>query len=145
MILQVGKLRTKDSQTVSQGTRPELSPLSSSSVHSLLPTKKMLSKCMAPYFSLLKNKILGGRDKNIVVIVQSLIPVWLFITPWTSACQASLSFTISWSLLKLIFIESGMPSSHLVLCHPLVLLPSIFPSIRVFSNELALRIRWPKY
>ena len=145
MILQVGKLRTKDSQTVSQGTRPELSPLSSSSVHSLLPTKKMLSKCMAPYFSLLKNKILGGRDKNIVVIVQSFIPVWLFITPWTSACQASLSFTISWSLLKLIFIESGMPSSHLVLCHPLVLLPSIFPSIRVFSNELALRIRWPKY
>lgn len=75
MILQVGKLRTKDSQTVSQGTRPELSPLSSSSVHSLLPTKKMLSKCMAPYFSLLKNKILGGRDKNIVVIVQSFIPV----------------------------------------------------------------------
>ena len=64
--------------------------------------------------------------------------------PWTAVCQASLSFTISWSLLKLKSIESVMPSNHLILCHPLLLL-SIFPSIRVFSNELALRIRWPKY
>ena len=63
----------------------------------------------------------------------------------TAACQASLSFTISRSLLKLMSIESVMPSSHLILCHPLLLLPSIFPSIRVFSNELALYIRWPKY
>ena len=63
-------------------------------------------------------------------------------TPWTAARQASLSFTISWSLLQL--IESVMPSNHLILCHPLLLLPSIFPSIRVFSNELALCIRWPK-
>ena len=66
------------------------------------------------------------------------------MTPWTAACQASLSFTISWSLLKFMSIESVMPSSHLVLCHSL-LLPSIFPSIRVFFNESALHIRWPKY
>ena len=67
------------------------------------------------------------------------------MTLWTAACQASLSFTISWSLLKLVSIESVMPSNHLILCHPLLLLPSIFPSIRVFSSELALHIRWPKY
>ena len=66
-------------------------------------------------------------------------------TPWSAACQASLSFTISWSLLKLMSVESVMPSSHLILCHPLLLLPSIFPSIRVFFNESALLIRWPKY
>ena len=63
---------------------------------------------------------------------------------WTAACQASLSFTVSWSLLKLLSTESAMPSSHLTLCRPLLLLPSIFPSIRVFSSESALRIRWPK-
>ena len=66
-------------------------------------------------------------------------------TPWTAARQASLFFTISWSLLKLMSIESGMPSNDLLLCCPLLLLPSIFPSIRIFSNEMALRIRWPKY
>ena len=66
-------------------------------------------------------------------------------TPWTAACQASLSFTISQSLLKLMSIESVMPSNHLVLCRPLLLLPSIFPSIRVFSNESAVCIRWPKH
>ena len=65
--------------------------------------------------------------------------------PWTAACQASLSFTISQSLLKLISIESVMPSIYLVVCHSLLLLPSILPSIRVFSNESVLRIRWPKY
>ena len=65
--------------------------------------------------------------------------------PWTAACQAFLSFTISWSLLKFMSIELMMPSNHLILCHSLLLLPSIFPSIRVFSNELALCIRWPKY
>ena len=69
----------------------------------------------------------------------------LFMTPWTAVCQASLSFTISRSLLKLMSIESLMPSNHLVLCHPLLLLPSVFPSIRVFSNESALRVRCPKY
>ena len=66
-------------------------------------------------------------------------------TPWTAACQASLSFTITWSLLKLMSIESVMPSNHLILCHPLLLLPSILPSIRVFSSESVLCIRWPKY
>ena len=77
--------------------------------------------------------------------VQSLSCVRLFVTPWTAAHQVSLSFTISWSLLKLTSIESMMPSNHLVLCHPLLLLLSIFPSIRVFYSELALQIRWPKY
>ena len=79
------------------------------------------------------------------VSVQSLSLVQLFATPWTAALQASLSITNSWSLLKLMSIELVMPSNHLILCHPLVLLPSIFPSIRVFSNELVLLIRWPKY
>ena len=77
--------------------------------------------------------------------VQSLSCVWLFVTPWTAAWQASLSITNSWSLLKLMSIESVMPSKHLILCHPLLLPPSIFPSIRVFSNELVLSIRWPNY
>ena len=81
---------------------------------------------------------------TIVVIVQSLSRVQLFATSWTVACQASLSFTISWSLLKLISIELVMPSNHLILCHPILFPPSIFPSIRVFSNESALCIRWPK-
>ena len=77
--------------------------------------------------------------------VQSLTRVWLFATPWTAACQASLSITNSRSLLKLMSIESVMPSNHLILCHPLLLPPSIFPSIRGFSKESALRIRWPQY
>ena len=77
--------------------------------------------------------------------VQSLSSVQLFVTPWTAAHQASLSITNSQSLPKLMSIESVMPSNHLILCRPLLLLPSIFPSIRVFSNESALCIRWPKY
>ena len=77
--------------------------------------------------------------------VQSLSPVQLFATPWTAAHQASLSITNSQSLPKLMSIESVMPSNHLFLCCPLLLLPSIFPSIRVFSNKSALHIRWPKY
>ena len=76
--------------------------------------------------------------------VRSLSPVQLFATPWTAARQASLSITNSRSSLTLMPIESVMPSSHLILCRPLLLLPSIFPSSRVFSNESALRIRWPK-
>ena len=80
-----------------------------------------------------------------VVIVQLLSHVRLFMTPWTAACQASLFFTISQSLLRFVFIESVMLSNHLILCHSLLLPPSIFLSIKVFSNELALRIRWPKY
>ena len=71
------------------------------------------------------------------VIVQLLTPVWLFETPWTAACHAFLSFTISWSLLRLMSTWWMMPSNHLVLCHPLLLLPSAFPSVKVFSNELA--------
>ena len=77
--------------------------------------------------------------------VQSLSHVWLFVTLWTAACQASLSFTSSWSLLKLMSIQSVMSSSHLIFCRPLLLLPSNFPSISVFPNESALRIKWPKY
>ena len=77
--------------------------------------------------------------------VQSLSRVQLFATPWTTARQASLTTTNSWSLFKLLSIESVMPSNHLILCHPLLLPSSIFPSIRVFSNESVLRIRWPKY
>ena len=78
-------------------------------------------------------------------LVQLLSHVQLFVTPWTAECQASLSMTKSQSLFKLMSIDSVMPSNHLILCHPLLLLPSIFPSIRIFSNELFLRIRWPKY
>ena len=81
----------------------------------------------------------------IVSSVQLLSRVRLFVTPWTAARQAPLSFTISRSLLKLMSIESVMPSNHLILCRPLLLLPSVFPSIRVFSNESALHIKWPKY
>ena len=80
-----------------------------------------------------------------LVVVQLLSCVQLFVTPWTAACQASLSFTVSQHLLKLMSIESMMPPNHLILCHSLLLLPSIFPSIRVFSNELALCIRWPRH
>ena len=79
------------------------------------------------------------------ITVQSLSCVQLFLTPWTAAHQTSLSITNSWSLLKLMSIELVMPSNHLILCRPLFLLPSIFPSIRVFSKESVLCIRWPKY
>ena len=78
-------------------------------------------------------------------VIQSLSHVRLFGTPWTAARQALLSFTISWSLRKLMPLESVMLSSHLILCRPLLFIPSIFPSIRVFSSESALCIRWPKY
>ena len=80
-----------------------------------------------------------------VIVVQLLSRVQLFVAPWTAVSQAFLSFTICKSLLKLMSIESVMPSNHLILCCLLLLLPSIFPSIRVFSNESALSIRWPKY
>ena len=77
--------------------------------------------------------------------VQLLSCVWPFATPWTVAYQASLSITNSWSLLKLMSTELVLPSNHLILCRPLLLLPSVFPSLRVFSNESVLPIRWPKY
>ena len=86
-----------------------------------------------------------GQSVRTIAVVQSLRRVRLFVTPWTASCQASLSFTISWNLLKFMSIESMMPSNHLILCLPLLLLPSLFSSIRVFSNESALHIRWPKY
>ena len=90
--------------------------------------------------------VLGhDQDQDGAGIVQSLSCVWLSVTPWTAVCQASLSITNSRSLLKLVSIELVMPSNHLILCHPLLLLPSIFPSIGVFSNESVLHIRWPKY
>ena len=76
---------------------------------------------------------------------QSLCRVQLFVTPWTAARQASLSITNSWSSLKLTSVESVMPTNHLILCRPILLPPSIFPSIRVFSNQSVFRIRWPKY
>ena len=82
---------------------------------------------------------------HIYISDQLLSQVQLFASPWTAACQASLSITNSQSLLKLMSIKSVMPSNHLILCRPLLLPPSVFPSIRVFSSELALRIRWPNY
>ena len=88
--------------------------------------------------------LLRALDLWQISSVQSLSCVRLFVTPWTAACQASLSITNSWSLLKLMSVESVMPSNYLILCHPL-LPPSVFPSIRVFSDESALCIRWPKY
>ena len=84
-------------------------------------------------------------EKPICRSVQLLSHVQLFVTPWTAACQASLSIISFWSLPKLMSIESVMPSSHLILCCPLLLLPPIPPSIRVFSNESTICMRWPKY
>ena len=88
---------------------------------------------------------MSSAANHCVVAVQSRSRVWLFATPRTAARQTSLSFTVSWSLFKLMSIELVMPSNHLILCRPLLLLPSIFPSISVFSNELPLHIRCPKY
>ena len=81
----------------------------------------------------------------VLLLLQLLNCVWFFVTPWMAACQSSLSFTISWSLLNLMFIVSVMPPNHIILCRPLLLMPSIFPSITIFSNESALCIRLPKY
>ena len=86
-----------------------------------------------------------GEQEMVVVVFQSLSHVWLFVTLWTSACQASLSFIISWSLLKLMSIELVMPSNQVIRYRPLLFLPSVFPNMRVFSNESALHISWPKY
>ena len=106
--------------------------------------KLMSSKCQAtelsptPHWTPIKYH-------PVLVPVQLLSRVWLFVTPWTAAHQASLSITNSQSSPKLMSIESMTPSNHLILCHPPILLPSIFPSIRVFSNKSVLCIRWPKY
>ena len=96
------------------------------------------------YFNIQKD-ICDKPTGNTISSVQSLNHVRLFVTPWTAVCQASLSIINSQSLLKLMSISSVMPSNHLVLCCPLLLPPSIFPSIRIFSSESALCIRWPKY
>ena len=96
-----------------------------------------MNKVIDAYFS--------KKMKNVRYSVQSLSRVWPFVIPGTAACQASLSITNSRSLLKLVSIELMVPSNQLILCHPLLLLPSIFPSIRVFSNETVLRIKWPKH
>ena len=107
----------------------------------------MIKRAFQIIRSLKKKKINRSLNRKFTVLVsvQSLCCVRLFVTPWTTACQASLSINNSQSLLKLMSIESVMPSNHLIHCCSLLLLPSIFPSIRVFSNESALRIRWPKY
>ena len=94
-------------------------------------------------FSFLSGQI--WKSQVVFVVVQSLSCVQFFVTPWTAAHQASLSFTVSQSLLNFMFIESVMPSNHFILCCPLLLLPSIFPSNRVFSNESILGSKWPKY
>ena len=94
---------------------------------------------------LVRKAVIRLLDYLLCQSVQSLSRVWLFATPWTAAHQASLSITNFQSLLKLMSIESVMPSNYLILCRPLLLPCSIFPSIRVFSNESVLRIRWPKY
>ena len=86
-----------------------------------------------------------AKHTNVISSVQLLSRVWLFATPWTAAFQASPSITNSQSLLKLMSVELVMPSNYLILCRPLLLLPSIFPNIRVFSDESVLHIRWPKY
>ena len=93
----------------------------------------------------MKSQPLGHQGSPFVAVVQSLCHVRLFVAPWIAACQFPLSFTISCSFLNFRFIESVMPSNHLIPCCPLLLLPSIFPSMRVFSSELALRIKRPKY
>ena len=96
---------------------------------------------------LLFSVYIKGRARVLfrVKVIQSLSPVWLSATPWTTACRAPLFSTVSQSLPKFMSIELVMPSNHLILCCPLLVLPSIFPSIRVFSNESALHIAWPKY
>ena len=107
---------------------------------------KTESLCYTPETN--KNQLYSSKVKIFLkrdIVVQSLSRVQLFVTPWIAAHQASLSFTVYWSLCKLMSVKSVMPSNHLILCCPFLLLSSIFPSPRVFSNELALCIRWPKY
>ena len=126
---------------------PDLSLWTGSKLCDRLPLHNILNVIYLIVFYIFKKK---PETKGICVInqfssVQLLSHVQLFATPWTAAHQSSLSITNSRSLLKLMSIESVMPSNHLILCHPLLLLPSIVPSIRVFSSESVLHIRWPKY
>ena len=109
-------------------------------------TANSLSNCGQNHFSYLVLSLnVTSSEKISFSSVQSLSSVWLFATPWIAAHQASLSITNSWSLLKPMFIESVMLSSHLILCSPLLLLPPISPIIRDFCNESTLHMRWPKY
>ena len=131
------------------------SPMQSPSANAWLSDPLPNGKSMCHSHSKLRKGFQGGYIFSKIHIFTWLFPlpssgqllscVRLFETPWTAACQASLSIASSWSLLKFMSIESVMPSNHLILCCPLLLLPSIFPSIRVFSNESGLRISWPKY
>ena len=121
---------------------PSARDLSYGNSHNNLTSNGRLYRCLKFTFIFLEFILCCYQDDS---SVQSLSCVRLFATPWITAHQASLSITNSQSLHKLMSIESVMPSSHLILCRPLLLLPSIFPSIRVFSNESALYIRWPKY
>ena len=107
--------------------------------------REKLSRSHQTWKTLSIKKKKKNLEKSNFVVGKSLSWVWHFATPWTEAYQVSLSSTISQSLLKLMYIESIMPSDHLILCLPLLLLPSIFPRIRIFSDGLALHIRWPKY
>ena len=107
-----------------------------------LPTGKQSSRSIS-YLEFEMDE--SCQEEDVVVIVQLLSHFQLFVTPWTAARQASLPFTISCSLLRFKSIESVMPSNHLILCHPLLLLPSIFSNIRIFSNELILCIKRSKY
>ena len=111
-----------------------------------LPSGLVFKFILPPRGTHLEGKLTKSHPSPILLVaVQLLSDVRVFVTPWTAARQASLSLTDSRSLLKLMSIELVMPSNHLILCRPLLLPPSIFPSIRVFSNELAFHIRWPKY
>ena len=118
----------------------------------MLPTVKSWPFPFSSHQAMLKNTLLERRNEKDLgntslaccyyhVVVQSISHVRLFVTPWATAHQASLSITVS----QFMSIESRMPSNHLILCHPFLLLPSVFPSIRVFSNELSVCIRWPEY
>ena len=111
-------------------------------LNNLLMKVKEQSKKPGLKLNIQKTKIMAS---NLISSVESLSCVWPFEIPWTAAHQTSLSITNSWSLLKLMSILSVMPSNHLILCHSLLLLPSIFPRIRVLSSESVLCIRWPKY
>ena len=112
----------------------------SSSVFNILRSCKLFSKVVALFCHLIRSIFSSVQFSSF----QSLSHVQLFRTPWTAAHHASLSITNSWNLLKLMSIELMMPSNHLILCHLLLLLPSVLPRIRVFSNESVLHIRWPK-
>ena len=125
---------------VSSGQQSELA------IHGHISTLfKILSPYTKPKLLTINLSSLEWQSGGFYDSVQSLSHVRLFVIPWTAARQAFLSFTISWSLLKLMSIESVMPANHLILYHPLLLPPSVFPRIRVFSNESVLHIMWPKY